>query len=322
MMSERICPKCQKRLGSNEHYFCSACGAALPPGLTLHVDIIQRSVYSPPPKNPEIVTYAKGAIEALKKARGMFTKEEITVGLAGLAVILITFTVFLYYQSVQRSMEVASPGEAAVRDDLSAQADSRIMDLELNFKSALFGADRITDFIPRDVDFYWESYDYGGVLDTVLEKDIPYKELLRASRSLLGDHFAVFSLELGGNREWGAVFIPRDLGLLTWALEEIKEDKVSFRLVGDKLVAATHDDIFVMVDNAQRGVELNLADKPQYVTTRVLLPNDGQMLVMFLSDEAKEAIEASVKNLSHDSLDAYIDKILKSGYDGLVVRKK
>jgi hypothetical protein len=324
VMPERICEKCDHKLGSYEHYFCSNCSAVLPQDQVLGVSVKKTYKYSASERNPnqrEILKEIKGAVV---KARNLFTPQELLIGAASVAVLLLTFGSFIVYKTV---LDRYTPGDIAESNEpigsvITAPVNENILDLGLSFRSEMFGSDRITDHIPAEADFYFEAHDFKSFAELFLEKDVPYKELLRASISLFADHFAVFSLEIEEERHWGAVFITRDMGLITWALEGVDEDKVGFKLMGNMLIGATHEDIFDMVESSKDRLILSIADKPDYAVSKAKLPRDGQALIIFLSEESKDAVESAVKNLSHDKLEGYMEEIVNSGYNELVIRKE
>ena len=312
-MPKRICPKCHNPLGSFDHYFCSFCANTLDGAQVLPVNVTRVVQYTAP-TNARTVLLKKAVEQVHEKITPLLTKRNIFLSVSAVVLVVLAGAGAFYLSRLEKK-NVSVPKEPATQVAAPVQLDQRA-------KKGMFGVDTIMENVPKDAVVLIEGFDYEWLSKLYLEDGAYKEEYLSIFNELFGDHFVLFATQKEEEWHWTAVFIPKDLGLLTGRLESLNVPQAKFKLVGDRFIVSTDEDIFQRVEESRNKTELNLALTPQFVTAKTKLAREGNLMVIFFSDDAKTALKEKSEELSSVKLSELVEQVLNSGYNELVISDK
>lgn len=324
-MNARVCPKCSSKLSKLDNYFCSVCGEKLPdeivsrpPAIKLEEHPLQlvgffESLQSKLPKRKEKTETSKNKEVPVNEAPAF--KKTNTMLYVLIAVIVLGIVSF-FGLDILADLQSVSP--LPVRE--VEQRGSNIVVYDLKMSSNLFGSDFITDYIPADVDAYFESHDLQRFL-TRYAKDKNFNaSLIDQSEKLVNQHFAAFTKEINGDQSWSFIVIPKDTELVELVIEDVNLPNWHMQIVEDRLVITTHPEIFDQVRDAKQKVSMNLSLSPKFSTALKNVPTDGQVMVIVLEDRGFESLKSAKDEDITDYLSDVIDAIIESGFNEVVLK--
>ena len=311
MPKKRICPKCNSVLGSFDHYFCSTCGNSLE-GDVVQPVTFTRTTYFTVPSNSR-TEFLNKAVEVVRgKVEVLLSSKNLVMGLSALLLLVLAVGV-IYYLVNQSNKEAVPSANPQNKSEFT-------INLNIPAKSGLFGSDTIAENVPDDVELYIEGFDYDWISSLYLEDGRFKEEFLGIFSRLFSDHYALFAVREKGRWTWTAVFIPRDMGTITRELEEVSVPGAQFKLIGDRFIVSTEEELFEDVEEARSKTDLNLPLTPEYVSSKAKLEKEGKILIIFFNDESKEVLKSKTAEISSAKLSDLVEQILKSGYNELVIK--
>lgn len=301
----RICPKCNKKLGSNDYYFCSGCGEKLPENLCKVNSTVRRVIDFQPEKkeHKEFLANLKpvfGKVSDTLNLQGMLAAFFISVIIVGIFLIVI-----YYFDNLSLvKLDDKDTEEKSSRQIVSKNAAS---DLDTNFKSHIFGSDKIADFAPGNLDVYIEAHDLTELLDLFLQVNGDYEDFGKELKEIASDHFSVLITKKGDDYIWTIITLNK--GLLTDDDIKIpKLDWLNVEKVGEALIVSTDPEEIENVKDTKEGVRTSLNQNSSYITAMRGIPKSGQVFIMTFSPEGKEFM----KEISELSLPENLKKVVDS----------
>jgi hypothetical protein len=310
-MPNRICPKCKSALGITDYYFCSNCGTALSANLVQKPSITKTSLYVVS-QTSSSKFFHELLLKFHKEASKYVTKKNVFLGFIA---VLILSNVFLVIMLTDRSILFPKPKEQSV-----VLAQPNVIDLGLGTPSQVFGSDDISKYVPKDASFYLEGFNYDDLISKFLPENVPYKETIVKSQTMLGGHFVAFSTKVNGYWEWTGVFMPVNPKLIEEDLKSENLGSVKYKLIGDKLVVTTKEEILKAVEDSMNQTAVNITLTPAYAAAKAKLPKDGQLLVMFLTSDSKEVVKQIQSYPLSTTMASSLDQLIKSGYNEFVIK--
>lgn len=309
-MPSRTCPNCKSLLGLNDYYFCSNCGTVLSADLVQKPSVVKTSLYVVS-QSP----FAKFSHELLlkfqKETSKHLTKKNVFLGFVA---VLIISNLILFLLLTNKSFFF--PG----KENKVAVNVPNVLDLGLGTSSGVFGAQSISQFVPKNAGFYLEGFDYKGLLNKYLPNAVPYRENILRSQNLLDGHFVIFSTKVNGYWEWTGIFTPTDPRAVQAELEAVNLGSLKYKFMEDKLVITSKEEILKDVEDSGNNTALNVTLSPPFAVTKAKLPKDGQLLIMFLTADSKE-IFTQLRGFSlNPAMTFLMEQLLKSGYNDFVIK--
>jgi hypothetical protein len=310
-MPNRICPKCEATLRNTDYYFCSNCGAALSANLIKKPSVIKTSLYVVS-QTPSSKFFRELLLKFHKEASKYVTRKNVFLTFVAVLILLNVFLVLILTNRLPLFSKTKEQGTAVVQPN--------VLDLGLSTSSQVFGSDSISKYVPKNAGFYLEGFDYKGLLLKYLPENVPYKEVIIKSQTMLGGHFVVFSTKINGYWEWTGIFMPVDPKAIEEELKIVNLGHLKYKLMDDKLVVTTKEEILKDVEDSINQTAINVTLTPAYATTKAKLPKDGQLLIMFLTSDSKEILKQMQNYPLSPIMTSSIDQLIKSGYNEFVIK--
>ncbi|EKD99546.1 MAG: hypothetical protein ACD_22C00234G0005 [uncultured bacterium] len=320
-MSQRLCPKCKRSLTDQENYFCSSCGESLEQSLIKHPLITVKETFVPSRTKAiygfglKVWGFIKDNLFHPEIDKSLFITLFSIVLIIGVAIVVIPKLKNFLYQS---SIATNSP----LSDTKNEKKDDNLVVLDIGARSGAFYQDNLSAYVPRDSEFYVESGDYVFFADYLLEDLEKYKLMVEKSEMLLNGSFALFGIKIDNNWEGGAILTPKSVAVVEDEVKESSVSEVKLKIIQDKLVIATSEKIFPLVEDAAKGMAPSIEAAPFFASAKAKLPKEGKIIVLFKEVPSKEVISLIIKNIPSDKLKILLEEILKSGYNELIVVEK
>jgi len=314
----RVCPKCNIKLGSNDYYFCSTCGEPLPENLSKPNDSVKQII--------EFRLDQKVHKELFANFKPVFQKVSETLNLKGMAaaffigiIIVGIFLIAMFY--LDRSSPDSNDGRSDDKATSPAIIKKATVDLDNVFKTHLFGADKIIEYIPSDVEVYIEAHDLPSFLDFFKVINPDYDSFSDQLKELAGEHFSIFITEKEGEFNWTIVTLNKAV-LLENAGEEVKLEELEWLTIEefeDVRIISTTTESVQNVKEAKQGTCKNLALNPAYVAAKQSLPKSGQVFVMTFSEKGKTFIKALNNFDLPEEIKVMVDSYTNTNKDFVVI---
>ena len=323
------CPNCGSKLGEYDSYFCTACGQKLPEGLVkphypveTKVHIIERAV-----SNKE---------KKIDKA-----KWQKALSIGRYFVFLILFSLLIYggirfYQTGIDSKLLGyfskiTPKEKAPTVAIPEKPNllqPSSLELELALKSSPIELGEFADYIPADIDIFFQGVDLMGFINQFISEDDLSSTFTSKAKLLLEDEYAAFSYKMGDANRWAFVFIPRDVDVVSAVAKTLKHGYWKFEVIGNMLIVANNSDVFKRVADSKNGIERNLSLDPEFIRNARYVDKNGQGILMIMRGDTGKAIlratllQSTAKSEEWQRLYGAINAILQSKYQFITLKLK
>lgn len=312
-MEKRSCPKCHETLGDHDGYFCSSCGEKLPKDLVRTNKVVRIRTYSP---SEPAVTQGPATAQLLARL-----KDKTFWMIFGL--VLFIFVVFVSIANtgiVELAVSKLSLGPEFEKLSLSlpkSEPSSSIVNLSISVGEGVFGENDFTQSIPAEADFYFEGTNLSQFLSLNLfdKKD---EDFSPKAKILLEPQFAGFSYSVGDENRWGFLFIPKDAAIAQDVFGNGWGGYWKIAFLPDYMILANNEDVFDVVKSVYGGLNLSLAQNPDYVKEKKGLLSYGQLQVYFMSAKGKNIVRGSMGGFTQETI-GMINKVLSSSHDSLVI---
>ncbi len=324
-MNTRICPKCSSKLSEFDNYFCSTCGEKLaedvisvPP----EIKLVKHALNS-----VGFVENLKTKIPKKKKTEKFEQLREVSTSVSPVlkkknpmlfVLIGVIFMGILGFFGIDILADLASKTPLPKEEKLPSSFN--VIKYDLKMESSLFGSDVITDYVPSEVDAYFESNDLQRFLQRFVKDKNFNSSLIEQSDKLVNNHFAVFTNRVGEEQAWTFIIIPKDLALVELVIKDTKLPNWNMGIVEDRLVITTHPEVFEQVRNAKKKVVMNLSLNPKYSKVKGNVPTTGQVLAVFFDETGTAALQSAKEEDITEYLIEVIDVILDSGFNEVVLQ--
>jgi hypothetical protein len=310
-MTSRTCPNCNSRLGHFDSYFCSSCGAELPDDISLsptnHLRVVGVSV---------VDTNLKKVWDSLKQ---VFEQVSNAVSIREVLLLIMFFVflglpVFLGIKKYGSELSLVGRKEEAPPVD---HVEIGGIDVEENFKSNVFGANFVTEYIPSEIDVYLEAHDFQKFSFLVGVTDDEFLNLAKDLSTSMDSHFGLFLKEYDGEMKWAFVLFPFE----TYYEETVDFDEYERYYVGEvdnSLVVTNQEDILDLVESSKEGLTKNLDLNSNFVSYKASLPKSGQFLVVSLTEAGQEYLEDLQQLDLPDEFEVLLDRYLSQDSESIV----
>lgn len=324
-MYTRICPKCSSKLSEFDNYFCSTCGEKLSDDIISvppEIKLVKHGL-----KSVGFLENIKTKIPKKKKTESFEQLREVSTSVSPIlkkknpmlyVLIGVIFIGIIGFFGIDILADLASKTPLPQKEELPASFN--IVKYDLRMESSLFGSDFITDYVPSDVDAYFESNDLPRFLQRYVKDKNFNASLIEQSDKLVNKHFAVFTNRVGEEQAWTFILIPKDLALVELVIKDTKLPNWNMAIVEDRLVITTHPEVFEQVRNSKKKVVMNLSLNPRYSKVKGNVPTTGQVLAVFFEEGGTVALESAKKEDVTEYLIEVIDVILESGFNEVVLQ--
>lgn len=305
-MSERICPKCHQKLGSYDNYFCSNCG----------IELEEASNDSSTLKSK--IYYASNFLEKQSKfalPKITFTKKNLRLILS--VILILGMGIGLRYGLVLIDKYVLQVPDQEVATPIAYPGT--VLDLDLPLESDFFGSDQVFEYVPSYVSSYIEVHDLVSFAQQYTNIAQISPELLQLLQNNVNDHFIIYSFTIGTDTHWVYMFIPKNVNELAPIANSFYDPYWKVRIVEDRLVVTSNENVFGAIEDAKKGLILNIALNSKFSRLTADLPKEGKILVTFLSSASKEHYINFDDAVFNDAFAELLQTVLSEGTDALVI---
>ena len=312
-MEKRDFPNCHSKLGDQDGYYCSSCGEKLPKDLIQTNKAIRIRTYSP--SEPDV---AKGPARAnlIRKLKNK------TFWLIFLLVVFI-FAVFVSIANtgiVELFASKLSLGPEFENISISlpsVKPEVRTVKLGIAVAEGTFGEKGFASHVPAEVDFYFEGTNLSQLLSLSLfgEEENNFSP---KAKILLEPEFAGFSYAVEGENRWAFIFTPKDFQIAQDVFGNGWNDYWKIAFLPDYMILANNEDVFGLVKAVDSGLNLSLAQNPEYVKDLKPLNDMGQLQLFLMTSRARAIVKESMGGFTQGTI-GMINKILSSEFDSLVI---
>lgn len=306
----RVCPVCKKNLGGYDYYFCSSCGSELPVE-TCNINHVYRKTVdlrSDVKNSQEFIHHLKIALgNAFNILQPKFLFSLLGAVFTVLVVFVLYKTQFSKIAMLNKLPQSAKPN-VTLESTTSGIPVKHFVNLDIPYKTGVFGNDSVSRYVPYSVDVYIEGNDLEQTLDLYSQYDSAYIPLYKNTMGLLKDHYAIFGKNIDGKMEWGYVLYPRSPEGVRVS-ELIKDypwlkhkDKENVYLI------STSPTLLKLADEATIGEGKTLGMNPKYYPVSKLMTKQGKFFVMLFSKDGKLAADSLASN---PTLTENISKVVK-----------
>ena len=329
MLMKRICPFCKSELTDSSQYFCEYCGNILPDNLYLEFEKPQLDVTE---KGVSLNESGVKISEADKKPcskspNGISIKSVVAGVVLGISISTMLFLIFQtgILKDFQKKkivipkLVVSKTAPTAQNQNKPVTTNNDIkkdyLEMGLNLKSGNFGQNDIHTFVPYETPFYIEFND-SSTLD-------PYF-------SFLGGEFFTLAESLKGKIQpfYGAFYMKRGLStgwvLLTFPLDDSIEvgnyKDISTDIV-DGVLVISPDPVFIdEVKLARSEVTKNLSLHPVLISTKPVMPKEGQIFMLKTSEDGDIVVEDIFRKTLSSEFKSVLDNFKKGEESYLVIK--
>jgi hypothetical protein len=318
---DRICPNCHVKLGSYDHYFCTACGTELPKEL-----ISTQGVYK------HVANFGVASPTASKKktepqAPSVPVKDLVSVRKMGLTIIglgVVLMGIFYLAGPIQEFVANRAKAPIAITDlpKMSATKKTKSMvSSPLGWEAGDFGADNLYAAVPYDADIVIEGHDLFNFASFYKSVDPAYSDLIDLTVDKVGKNFVFFAHRENEVYHWTLVFVPLD-NSLTLAPDTLKQyDWLKFWKSDPIAVFATHSDVIQSIQDAKTNVSKNFTHTTLYASSRQSIPPTEKMVIFVKNDAARQHLQTLLAiNGLPDEVKAIIEEIVGSQSEYSVVQ--
>ena len=325
-MLKRTCPNCLEALTDFDNFFCTYCGKKVSPDLVL----------SPPAL--KVKTYKLSTLTLGTRLRGMFRSKSNSsntdIGLATLKPLskeqiphnkmtYVLFYILIAFGVGFLAIYIKTNFLYSYKDKEVQEAQkifANTVDLGLDFESNVFGSDFITDYIPQQSILYIESHDSHAFVKELVNNNSFNANLIKGASELVHKHFVMFAYEINNKVEWGFVFIPKDIEVVSAITKEYALPKWHLAMVEENLIIASSVEIFDIIKNAKAESIPNISLNANYVKSIGNVQRSGQVLVILLSREKALSALAQLESMNiKPAMQDLVKYVIEAGFSEFVV---
>src|SRR3989339_847536 len=192
----RICPNCNSRLLDYEYFFCTSCGNPLPDNLVLKNRNFRHVFDFTPEISKKGVTPSHFA-EVLLRAGQILNLQAVLLILVIMAAFVVIFNLLFTKYGLGN---LIFPAKAILKGNplaVSKVVGKNSLDLGTNYQSHIFGADKIIEYVPSDIDLYLEANDLKALTNIFAYFKPEYKLLVEQMKGRYTSHFVVYGKSSG-----------------------------------------------------------------------------------------------------------------------------
>jgi hypothetical protein len=323
-MSARTCPKCKTDLGKNSFYFCSNCGAELSGHLIQPPSIVKITHYTP---EPSVVQ--KYSHELFMKIKYLWSLRHVKKAIfLSSAAVFILVALGVYFKVTGRfdgisdlPTIVSLPNPNANVTPVVVPTIQKVVEVSLPVSEQMLNSGELLSFVPKDAAVYVEGHNYPAILAHYFNSQDVYKKILSGTSLLMEPQFVAFATENGNSLQWTGIFVPKNVELASQIAEDLTEYGVYFEAINGKIVLSTDREVFEKVKAAADKTEQNLGLTPEFALAKNTLPREGQMQILFFSEEGKTFLRDTAQKTKSASFIKDVELIISSGYNELVIGK-
>ena len=171
--------------------------------------------------------------------------------------------------------------------------------------------------MPAEVDFYFEGSNLTGLLE-LTPFSFEDESFTPKARILLNDEFSGFSYDVEGENRWGFLFVPKDMQIAQEVFGNGWSEYWKIAFISDYMLLANNIDVFDLVKSVDGGLNLSLAQNPEYVKKEKGLASSGQLKVIFMTEESSDIVRGSMGGFTQEII-GMINKALSSSFNSLVI---
>lgn len=318
---KRVCPFCKSELTVSSVYFCEYCGNVLPDDLQLEVEKPQFS--------KEIVSEEKPS----QTFREFTPNENKNISLRSIMIgivlgMLISGTIFLISKmdivkilsfingTSNEHLPTISIPTPHPQQKPKAEEKKNYSEMGLNLTSGPFGQHNIRTYIPYDASIYMEFND-SSTLDpyfSFLGGD--FFTLVESLRGKIQSFYAVFYMKKGiTSGDWVVLTFPIDKSMEIGDFKTISTD-----MVDDILVISPEPALIDDVKLAKAEVIKNISHHPALVSASPLIPRDGQIFILKVSEDGNAVIGELGKTTLSSEFKSVLENFIKSDFPHMVIK--
>jgi hypothetical protein len=311
---KRICPFCKSVLHKNSSFFCSSCGNVLPDELQLK-KVSLRNVREMNEAESRLVSLSKSFKGIGKNIFDMVDTKILAIGISlGILIAVCFYLLVRFTLPTFTNLDIDKITNGDEKEEsivVSTTKPSNIISLETGIKSGIFGQNKVTEFVPYDVDLYMEFNDFstfepyfnflGGELFTLSE----------SIKDKVNPFYSAFLVTRDGNKYWTFIIFPLEGDLNAGSYSGLTTDNIE-----NFTVISTNEVVIEEVKATKLGTQKSLALNPSFVLIKNTLPVEGKILITTFNDSGKLELENILAKTTSDDIKLIINKFkeLKSNF--------
>lgn len=310
---ERVCPECKYNLGSNDINFCSNCSKELPESLVIPSKNHRREILFEQ-ENKEKISIIKLLAEPIRNFLHIINIKQLLVIFGALTVLGVPgyflYTRLNYGEPLQLSVQPKDPNYVN---------PNNVVSVETEYITHIFGADKITKYVPYDVDYYFEAHDLKAFASQLVSLDPFYEEYISELQEYTTDHFAFFVQELNDERYFTFILFPDD-AVLGGELPDLPDyEWLTVARVGAALVLTTRPEVVQEVTDVYKGMSKSVDQNAVFASAKSTSPKSGKVFMVTFTDAGRDYLKSySNPNISED-MKKVLEKYKGQNSNNLVV---
>lgn len=315
---KRICPFCKSVLHKNSSFFCLSCGNVLPDELQLK-EVSLRNVREMGEVESKLVSLSKSFKNIGKNIFDMVDTKILAIGVSiGILITVCFYLLVRFTLPTFTNLDIDKVIDDNKKDEsivVSQTKPSNIINLEISLTSGILGQNKVTEYVPYDVDLYMEFTDFnsfepyfnfmGGELFTLSE----------STKDKVKSFYSAFVLTRDGNKHWTFIVFPLEEDLNAGSYSGLTTEKI-----GNSIVVSTNEVVIEEVKSAKSGTQKSLALNSSYVLTKNSLPVEGKVFIMFFNNNGKSELENILAKTTSDELKLIINKFKELNSNYIVIK--
>lgn len=270
-MSVRFCPNCKTELGSYDFYFCSSCGATLPPEVTV-ADTSPKKIVTVEPEMPAHKLLAKSLGSSMVRVLHIINAKKLA-SIFGMFLLVIAGIIYWYAVDGDKIITISPMSTRAVVPESTVSAPI------LQASSGSFGDASLAVYAPENIDLYFESYDLDALATDFVQYDTGYMDFVKQLKGKMVSRFGVF-IKLDPTPTYGLVMQAKDTSFNVALLNLTKFSSLQLKQVGKYVVISTDASLMAEVVSAINGTRKNFSMNSKYILMQNNYPLTGKTLIV------------------------------------------
>lgn len=290
----RICPGCNSRLGSYDYYFCSSCGAKLPPQLVTAEGLHVRKV-----PYIEVIERKKGStaltdtLSILGETRGVFSYLIIFLGIGSLVGIGLFFYTTLIKPTLPPKTNIPLADlDKAEEIILNNEETSDVQESDITESDSLgiFGSSEVYTYFPAEALLAGEFFGKEALNNWPPFMDSEQVEL-NSYVSHYGYILESFEIEDIPTVSFGTILFFEDAPDLEKINEIFSDTKYIVRELDNAIVVTDTIEMYDSIEGTKLGMKKSMGATPAFQNITSSLPTKGNGFMYWTVEDTEDVID-------------------------------
>ena len=320
---QRICPVCQEKLTTNDHYFCGNCGGILESSLILKIDSSKKVV-----DMDKVTTKKSISPSKIKNIAVDFVKLTNIKGIIILLGLLafVGIPLYVFMTGLQSNLNYMILASKAPKKSINAPLRVQTKETSATPQAAvlplvpdILGDQDLIKFVPYNSDIFVESADAISLFKMLAVKDTYYTELYESLATNINGRTVAFMDDRTEGKIWVVVLQRKSAEDFKYTVPA-KYNWIYSKQTDNKILLSNSQTLLESAISAGSNLEKNINLNPTFVPFRNRISVTAKLAIVTLTGDGKKILSSQIPVEIPDEIKTLLMDAFSKENNFLVIR--